>query len=136
MAHNVDPNEILIELIQPHPLLYDRENCDFKDKNKKGKLWKDIASEYLIITSEETSGTNNFNFFRNNKILFLFYDSFIVKFIIKKWDKLKADYMSARREVNEYIPSGSGVSDAHETDFAYYDMMHLFLKNVKLHNDE
>ena len=36
-------DEKLAEAVRNFPVLYDKSNCDFKDKTKKDNAWRDVA---------------------------------------------------------------------------------------------
>lgn len=68
-AQSVDPKEILINLVEQCPIIYDREREDFRDVTKKRKTWNEIASEMYLVTQKEYSGYHFLNLPKKQEII-------------------------------------------------------------------
>ncbi|XP_043462821.1 uncharacterized protein LOC122510543 [Leptopilina heterotoma] len=80
---------LLIKLVSKHEVLHDRESDGFINRNKKKRIWEDIASEICIYNNEEVS----------------------VSDIMSKWATLKKRFAEEQKKIREYIPSGSAAPE-------------------------
>ena len=61
--------EAIVEFVKQHKELYDKTNDSFKDKQKKGRLWEQLAATRNLPI--KTVKKQAFNKFRNFTIMFM-----------------------------------------------------------------
>ncbi|CAH2003327.1 unnamed protein product [Acanthoscelides obtectus] len=88
-------DELLIQLVEKCPHIYNKTLKEYKDDKMKDNSWLSIAE---FLDSEPA----------------------IVK---KRWDNLRDRFVRAYRQYNTVLPSGSGGGTQQQPDFPYFEIM-------------
>lgn len=110
-------NQILIGMVEERPVLWDRTDENYKNRQKTAECWTEICR--LLIDGYDEMPRKS--------------QRAIDKEVLKKWTNIKDGFSRWHRKCNELIRLGSNKTIK---KYVYYDHISFLLKNMVSNQDE